>query len=156
GDEAALGRLTDEMKQIEGEEGTVWRAARAAQLIRTAAERKDAHGLEEAEALLAPVAARRPKWSRVSLCRARIADLRGKPAEALPHYLRALRLGERSPLVVGRTVELLYERRRYAEAYAVSRRLPAEAPLSGNLQRVLAEISLQAGSDKGRALQQAR
>jgi cellulose synthase operon protein C len=162
GNDAAVEPILQAMRGIEGEEGTVWRYARATHLLRTA-KPGDAGALNEAEALLALVADRRPWWSRVALSQARVQDLRHKDLRkkteaALPLYLRAIQLGERGPAVVGRAVELLSAAGRYPEAYELTRKLPreAEAPLSADLQKVVAAVSLQTGHDTERALELAR
>jgi tetratricopeptide (TPR) repeat protein len=151
GDGAAVERALAELRRIEGPEGTVWRYARAAHLIQ-AAKQGDGGALDEAEALLGPVAVRRPKWSRVPLCQGQIKELRKQPDAALARYLHALQLGDRSPLAAERAVALLYERHRYTEAYEVARQLPKQMRLSGELQKLVAELALQTGDDKGRAL----
>lgn len=151
GDAAAVERVVADLRRVEGEEGTIWRYARAASLIRQARQ-GDAGALDEAEALLALVAARRPKWSRVPLCEGQVKELRKQPDAALARYLRALQLGERGPLAAERAISLLYERHRYAEAYEVARGLPRQTRLSAPLQKLVAELALQAVDDKDRAL----
>jgi cellulose synthase operon protein C len=159
GDEAGVAGVLEDMKRIEGPEGTIWRYGKACQLIAQASKSKEkdtaARGpvLNEAHELLLSVASRRPRWSRVSYCEAQIDDLRGKPDAALANYRRAIQLGERSPLAIQRTAELLTWKRRYAEAYALLRKLPSETPLSEGMQKLYAEVALQGGNDTGRALE---
>jgi tetratricopeptide (TPR) repeat protein len=155
GDTAAVERVLEDMRRIEGPEGTVWRYGKAAHLIQ-AAKGGDAKALAEAETLLAPVAVRRPGWSRVPLCLGQIEELRKKPEAALPHYLQAIRLGERSPLALERAIALLYAGRRYTEAYELIRKLPTHQSLSSGLQKVASEIWLEVANDKDRALSLAR
>ncbi|HEY7314568.1 MAG TPA: tetratricopeptide repeat protein [Gemmataceae bacterium] len=156
-DPAAVAKVLEDMRRIEGPEGTIWRYGRACQLIGQARKEPDtaARGrtLNEAHELLLAVAARRPQWSRVPFCEGQIEDLRGKFDAALAHYRRAVRLGEHSPLAIQRAAELLTGKRRYAEAYAMLRKLPPDAPLSEGMQKLYAEVALQGGNDTGRALE---
>jgi tetratricopeptide (TPR) repeat protein len=157
GDEAEITRILEDMKRIEGPEGTVWRYGKACQLIAQARKEQNTAArtpaLTEAHELLLPVAARRPKWSRLALGEAQIEDLRGKPDGALGNYRRAIQLGERSPLALQRAAELLTWKRRYSEAYAVLRKLPQDTPLSEGMQKLYAEAALQGANDLGRALE---
>jgi tetratricopeptide (TPR) repeat protein len=157
GDEAALADVLEDMKRIEGHEGTIWRYGKACQLIAQARKEQDADSrvatLNEAHELLLSVASRRPRWSRVAFCEAQIDDLRGLPNAALSNYRRAIQLGERGPFAIQRTAELLTSKRRYAEAYVLLRKLPPETPLSEGMQKLYAEVALQGGNDIGRALE---
>jgi tetratricopeptide (TPR) repeat protein len=142
-DEAAMQRIIKQLWNIEGDGGVLWRYARASLLIAKAAgSEKDKSGLPEARSLLASVAVLRSYWARVALCQGRIDDLDNRPEAALDGYLRALRAGERDPLAFRRAVELLYERRRYNEAYDLMRRLPKSTLLPEELRRIGAELAL--------------
>jgi tetratricopeptide (TPR) repeat protein len=155
GDEATATRALDEIRRIEGPDGTSWRYGRVRLLARQAG-RGDKRSLDEARSLLTEIVARRPSWSAVPLARAQIEEAAGHPAEALPHYLKAIDLGERSPQIIGRAAQLLYAYRRYAEADQVIRKLPEpDAALPGDLHRLAAEVALKV-EDPARALEQAR
>ncbi len=157
GDDLGAAGVLEDMKRIEGPEGTIWRYGKAYRLIVQAGKEQDADSrttlLNEAHELLMSVASRRPRWSRVAFCEAQIDDLRGRSNAALANYKRAIQLGERGPLAIQRTAELLTLKRRYSEAYALLRKLPAETPLSEGMQRLYAEVALQGGNDTGRALE---
>lgn len=150
GNAATLQRVVASVKQIEGEEGAVWRYGEAARLL-VLAKQGDGTGLAQAHHLLAEAGARRPNWSNVPLLEAEIDDLEGKPDFALEHYRRALALGSRPPAAVQRLVQLLYERRRYLDADDVLRQLQEAAPLPAELGRLAVEISLH-NRDPQRAL----
>jgi tetratricopeptide (TPR) repeat protein len=152
GDETAAGHILDDMRRIEGPEGTLWRYAMVCRLLALAGKGQEA-SLEEARSLLSFVAVRRPRWSRVPLCAAQIEDLRKNPDGALVNYLAAIRLGDRSPLAIRRAAEILSARGRHIEANEIIRKLPEHVPLSGGLQRVVAEVMLRAGDDRNRALE---
>ena len=77
------------------------------------------------------------------LCQARLDELDGKPDAALAAYQRVLKAGDRDPLAVRRTLELLAERRRHAEAYELVKQLADPGPLPDSLRRIGAELALQ-------------
>jgi cellulose synthase operon protein C len=157
GDEAGVAGVLEDMKRVEGPEGTIWRYGKAGRLIYHARKEQDADSrasaLNEAHELLLAVASRRPRWSRVAFCEAQIDDLRDRPNAALANYRKAIQLGERGPFAIQRTAELLTAKRRYAEAYALFRKLPPETPLSEGMQKLYAEVALQGGNDVGHALE---
>src|SRR5256885_5435656 len=107
------------------------------------ARRGDRKFLLQARTELAEAARQQPGWPRVALRQAELDELEAKPQQALEHYCRAIDCGERRPSVLRRTVQLLQERQNYAQADAVLRNLQEQAPLSNDLQRMAAEISLQ-------------
>ncbi len=140
-DDGVLASLIDEVRRIEGEEGALWRYGKAVLLTRRA-RAGDKSGLGEAETLLAAAATRRPNWARVPLCRGEIAEINGDLDTAVSQYQRAIELGERSPVVVRRAVQLLYERHRYAEADQLLQHLQEHAPQLADLDRLGAEVAL--------------
>src|SRR5205809_211587 len=85
-----------------------------------------------------------PGWSRVPVLEAGLEELDDNPERAVECYQRALELGNRQPAIIRRVVQLLFERRRYAEAEQVIRKLLEHdhAPISGDLGRLAAEIAL--------------
>ncbi len=152
-DADAVGRLAADLRRLEGEEGVTWRYAEAAHIyLRTL--KGDGGRLIEARARLSEAGARRPGWPRVPLLEARLDELAGNGDKALEGYLRAVDLGDRQPDVFRRAMQLLYERRRYAEADLLLRKLPDQLVAAGGLDRVAAEVLL--GRDGGRALELAR
>jgi tetratricopeptide (TPR) repeat protein len=141
GDEAGMQRALADIRRIESGQGPYWRFCEASRLLWLARQGKPSN-LEEARAHLEAVETRRPGWPAVPLAKAELEDLKGNPEQAIAGYRRALQLGERSPRVVRQLVHLLYQRHRYEEADQEIRRLQKQAPMSGNLQRLAAEISL--------------
>jgi tetratricopeptide (TPR) repeat protein len=101
----------------------------------------DASGLEGARSRLEEVARRRPGWSRAALSLAEIDELRGDSDAALEHYRAALEQGDRQTAVVRRVVGLLVERQRYKEADEAIRNLQNVAPISGELQKLAADVA---------------
>ncbi len=148
--EVALG----EIQRIEGEEGSIWRYGRARQLIGQAVDKKDLV-LVQARKLLNDIGVRRPAWPRVPLSIAEIDDRQEHADAALKHYQKAINLGDRSPQAIRRTVQLLYQIRRYEQADQILRQLQHEVPMSSEMQRLAADISLHI-HDYSRALDLAR
>ncbi|HEX4589649.1 MAG TPA: tetratricopeptide repeat protein, partial [Gemmataceae bacterium] len=76
GDDESMDRWQRDIRRIEGEDGVMWRFARASALVGRAAQGNKG-GLAEARRLLGEIDPRRPNWSRVVLCQARLDDLEG-------------------------------------------------------------------------------
>jgi tetratricopeptide (TPR) repeat protein len=144
-DESGMTEALVGIRRLEGEGGPLGRYNEARRLIWSAA-RGNKEQLASARKELDAVAKRRPGWARVPLALGQIDDLEGNEDRAIQNYLEAIGLGERQLEVVRRTVELLYKRRRYAEAELVIQQLPEQSPLFGNLQRLAAEVFLQNGN----------
>jgi tetratricopeptide (TPR) repeat protein len=156
GDEAAMTRTLAEIRRIEGDLGVLGTYGEVCRLIRRAqAGERDL--LAAARTKLTAVAGGRPTWSRVPLREAELDELEGNPSRAIENYQRAIEMGERSHGVLRHVVGLLYERRRFVEADQVIRRMQelAETPISSDLQRLAAELSLQI-QDHKRALEMAQ
>jgi tetratricopeptide (TPR) repeat protein len=168
GDEDAATRALGEIRSLEDGlrasrdgNGPFWQCARARYLLwaagRAARGGSRSERLEEAGSLLRRAAAQRPFWPLIPVSQAEVADLLGRPDEAINAYLRAVGLGERDPAVVRRTVQLLFERRRYEQADEVIRVLRERGPGTDEPQllRLAAEVSLRV-HDPARALDLAR
>src|SRR5262249_39061158 len=109
-------------------------------------------GLAEARRLLAEADARRPGWPRVPFALGLLGEHEGKPDAAIKKYREALDHGERAPRPVRRSGELLEARRRPDEAQEVLGAAEQRAPLSGDVARLAAEVSLLEGDKGERAL----
>ncbi len=149
-DDADMERLIREIQHLEGDNGTLWLYAAAALRIHRA-QKGDKKALDEARPMLATVGARRPTWSRVPVCQARIETLLGNADGAIRNYLTAVDMGERSPFVLLETIRLLRQHERYAEAYQVIRKLPEQSPLLRQINDLVIDLSLRA-KDRARAL----
>lgn len=165
-DDSDLAGVVSEIHRIEGG-GPLWQYARALQLVlkwngleldsADASKRQQADAdLREAMDHLASAATARPAWSLLYLLTARIHELRSQPDMALEAYTRAIDLGSREPQAIRRAIGLLYERQRYAEAYALIQRLSEQqSPFSADLARLASDVSLRL-DDFDRALELAR
>ncbi len=168
GDRAAMESILVEIRAIENhldspdrEGGDFWRYAKAKLLIWSATRKGQGsivkEELDEALVHLAVAGRRRPSWSLVPLAEAEIDDLIGNQKRAIKGYLRSIELGMHGLEVIRRTVQLLFEGRRYDEADRLIRKLQEQGLPSGDLrlQRLAAEVSLRA-NDPARALDLAR
>lgn len=155
GDDAEARRQIEDIKLLEGDEGAVWRYGEAARLAFAARKGESRKRLAEARVLLTDAGRKRPGWAAVPRLRAEIAALEGNNEGALTNYLQALELGERSPAVAERVAQLLFERRRYAEAEEVIHKLEQQAVPTRDLRRLAAEAALR-NHDPDRALALAR
>jgi tetratricopeptide (TPR) repeat protein len=146
-----IDRIIGEIQAIEGTEGSIWRYARARVLMNEFRQSGDRNLLVQARDLLNLVAQRRPAWSCPPLAQGEIDDLLNSPNVALRGYQQAIRLGDRSPLAIRRSIQILYQQRRFDQADQILRQLQEQLPISGELQRLAADISLQQ-RDYARAL----
>ncbi|MHB1556389.1 MAG: tetratricopeptide repeat protein [Isosphaeraceae bacterium] len=114
GDRDDPGRLVEEIRKIEGEDGINWRFARAALLIDQAG-RSSSVNLDEARHLAAEISKRQPNsWIGPTL-NGEIARLTGSTDQAIEHYLKALELGNVQPSFARRLVALLDQQGRSAD-----------------------------------------
>jgi predicted Zn-dependent protease len=138
-------RVLAEVRHIEGNEGTHWRAAETARLLRLA-QAGDRAGLPAARAHLAEIGKRRPGWARLYSLRGELDDCERKSDQAIESYQRALELGERRPEVCGRLARLLHARRRPAEANQVIQLMEERGALHGPDVMLAAEVALAGGA----------
>ncbi len=155
GDLTVARRVLDEVRRIEGADGSLWRYGRAQMLIQAARKSQDPQGLDEARTLLTEARQRRPGWAKIILAVAELDDLKGDFGSALRGYLDAVENGERNPVAVRRAVQLLYQRGRFAQADALIGRVQQDGALSPELGRLAADVALQAHDDD-RAIEIAR
>jgi tetratricopeptide (TPR) repeat protein len=134
-------RLVAQMRKIEGEEGVYWRAGEVARWIQLA-RKGDASNLPLARQRLAEIHKRLPEWARAALLEAYVDELEGFTERAIDHYRRAIDLGERSPVIVGRVAQWLFDHSRYADADHVIRKLEETLPLPAETARLGAETAL--------------
>lgn len=153
GDDARMKELLAGIRRIErSEDEPLWRYGEATRLV-LQARKGDRAALSQAERLLEEVRAARQTWSRIPLLQAEIEELRGRYDKVVEQCLKAIDLGERSPTIIRRVVELLHRQRRYAEADSVLRRFEAtQLPITGELGRLAADISFRV-QDFSRALE---
>jgi tetratricopeptide (TPR) repeat protein len=159
-------KLVAKIKDLERENGTRWRFAKASILIKKAKITIDsiagsAKGgdkrrqeeanktLQEAEDLLTAVRNQRPNWHRIHSSLGQIEELLGKQENAITVYDKAFSLGERNPSVVGRLLELTHGNERYRELRkSIFSNLPENYPLSDALWPMRVDDALRNGDFK--------
>jgi tetratricopeptide (TPR) repeat protein len=147
-------QMLKEIRALEGSDGLFWRYCDVARLL-DQVRRGDKSRVAQARTRLTEIAARRADWARVPLLEGELHELEGDQGKALDSYLRALELGEMQPRLVGRVLQLLHERKRYAEAEKLLRKAQERMELPAGVGRLAAETALQTG-DRERALELAR
>ena len=105
----------DALLKLEGQEGSVWRYARARRLLDAAKDIDDPQ-FAEADRLQTEIRKIRPSWAPGYLLGGIIHQQRGKFAEAADDYQEAIRLGYRQLAVYEPLVALLNKLGRYSEA----------------------------------------
>ncbi|MFL5245596.1 MAG: tetratricopeptide repeat protein [Gemmataceae bacterium] len=174
-DEDRVKELLGEIKNLESEEGPIWRYAQATQLITFSKSDKNEiqDTLDQARNLLVEAASRRSNWPRLKLLQAYISDrqasllfenkdpdkVRKTPEfqrandKAIQEYQRAIELGERKPEIVQRTIQLLAlsipDRTADAEQLLTDFQ-SRDGVLSPKLAKLAAEVALKNG-DKSNA-----
>jgi tetratricopeptide (TPR) repeat protein len=155
GDETAVTQLMADVARVSGGDETVQsRVLRAFYLLWKGDREKNPATIAEAAGLLAGLERRRPGWSRLYVAQGRAADLAGDHATAARRYRQAVDLGDGSPEIVRRLLELYYLTRQYPEAEELMRQAP-NTRLSGMGAELVAELSL-SSKNYGRALELAR
>jgi cellulose synthase operon protein C len=156
-DDGRMTALIDELKGIEGPEGTLWRYCRASQLVQEVARalrqapdparpakiRNDPQvqqKVKEASALLDTVASQRPRWPRVPVCQGQLQELLGNVDGAIDRYQQAVLLGERDPALIRRVIEMLTAQQRYPEADQMLQRLGEGSAVFAGMERAAAEV----------------
>jgi len=155
-DDDGAKRARENLKRVEGAEGSHVRASKVLRIIETStAEQTEA--LEEARSLLKQIAVQRPGWDFVPIGEARIDQLLGDDERATENYLRAIELGNRDPTLLRRAIELLTSRQMYAEADQLLAQLRESMPSATNkrMGQLAAQVSL-LSSDFDRALSLAK
>jgi tetratricopeptide (TPR) repeat protein len=153
GNDSQMQSLLADIRRIErSDERPLWKYGEATRLV-AQARKGETSALTRAEGLLEEVRAARQTWSRIPLLQAEIDEIRGQHEKVVEHYLAAIDLGERSPTIIRRVVELLYRQRRYTDADNVLRRFEAtQLPITGDLGRLAADVSFRV-QDFSRAMQ---
>jgi tetratricopeptide (TPR) repeat protein len=120
GDRDAATALVDEIRKVEGDEGTNWQFKRAALLIDRVRRGESEKLLEEARRVASKIAEEHPKLPDGFVLKGELAELAGSSDEAIGHYLRAVELGNIQPTRVRKLVGLLSERNRFDDIEHVS------------------------------------
>jgi tetratricopeptide (TPR) repeat protein len=152
-DDKRMQELLTDIRRVErSDQQPLWRYGEATRMVMQA-RKGDVSALSKAESYLEEVRSARQIWARVPLLQAEIDEIRGRYDQVVEHYLAAIDLGERSPTIIRRVVELLYRERRYSDADQVLQKLEAmQLPITGDLGRLAADVSFRV-QDFSRAMQ---
>ena len=107
-DPAEGSEIVENLRKIEGEDGTNWRFEQALELINRAV-KGDSTAVQAAQTVTEEIASRRGDWWGVSLLKAQIAELRNQPEQALIAYMEAVKQGNFQPTLIRRLVRLILE-----------------------------------------------
>ncbi len=100
---------------IEGEEGTLWRAYKIQRLLAHVQDRSDPQ-FEEAVSLSRELLWLRPEWPKTQVIAGELELVRGNTEAAVDAYERAWRLGGRGVVLADRLIDQLTQLGRYDEA----------------------------------------
>jgi tetratricopeptide (TPR) repeat protein len=121
-DESAARQIVRELREVEGDHGAFWRCGEVALLLQFGSP-NDRSWHAQARSWAIEASRQRPEWSLPLLFLAEIDEREGRIAEALQRFRSAIELGERSPLVIRRVVQMLNDGKRFDEAQELLRRL---------------------------------
>jgi cellulose synthase operon protein C len=114
GDRGAAADFVNQVRKIEGDNGTFWRFAQATLVIDTV-RRGGGRELKEARVLAAEVSERQPNWWAGASLNGELAELAGSPDQAIEFYVHAVELGNVQPSFARRLVGLLNQRNRFKD-----------------------------------------
>jgi tetratricopeptide (TPR) repeat protein len=144
-DLAGLEEALKDVKKVEGE-GPLWLFGQARLLAVKAMKESNPGLLDEALQNLAQARDLRPSWSRIPLLTGTIYDQQKKSDQALKYYQEAIDMGEHSPAAVRRTIQILFQKQRYADADKLLRQLDRlQVPFTPELTRLWVELLFQQG-----------
>lgn len=110
-----LATYVDWLREIEGEQGTEWRAYEAQILLSRLATEADP-SFRSAIDLIRFVQQHRPEWPKGQFLFGELALIQGELDAALAAYQRAWRLGSRNILLADRIIDVLTRTNRFGEA----------------------------------------
>ena len=105
----------EQLRELEGENGTWWRLYRANRLVRAASTVADPR-FAEASQIQRDLELLRPSWAPAKILRGLIADKSGKLTEAMSAYEQAVLLGSQERSVFERLLVLFYKHEEYGKA----------------------------------------
>ena len=90
-----------------------------------------------------------PTWSKLPALVGGIRDKQENRDQALVNYQEAIRLGDRNPQVIQRTVELLYQKHKFVEADRLLRQFDQQQlPMTREIDILRIEVDVQLGNDQ--------
>jgi len=143
-----IGALEETLKDVEKVEGQgpVWLFGRARLLTVKANKEGNLGLLDEALQNLTKARELRPSWLRIPSLMGSIYIQQKKLDQGLKWYLEAIDLGEHNPMIVRRTVQLLFQKQRYADANKLLHQLDRlQVPFATELTRLWVQLLIQQG-----------
>ena len=156
--EPEIERDIKQIGEIEGRDGVLSRYCQVRYLIWQAQcatdKSKQLTRRTEARVLLNELMGRRGDWSVIPLALAELEEQeivqggltederRVKEGNVASYYLQAVRLGQRRPALVRRTVELLFRNKRGPEAMELLNSIPVASQLAGDVGRQAAQFAV--------------
>lgn len=134
-DEAAANALVAKLRVLEGDAGPFWRCGDVAMRLQFAKPGDDAW-IADARTRATEAARARPDWGLPVLLLGELDEKQGNRDSALQHFRSAIELGERSPIIVRRAVQLLQNERRFEEAQDLLRKLAGQLLLDTELSKL--------------------
>jgi predicted Zn-dependent protease len=147
-----MGEVLEEVKGITGE-GPLWHYGEAVRLTLLSELSPSQELLSQARFHLVKAKTQRPAWVRIPLLFAEVETQSGDLSAAIEQLQEAIiTLGERNPVILSKTVSLLFSQRRFIEADQIVRRLQERQSLvTSDMIRSASEISMRL-NDTSRAL----
>ncbi len=142
----AQDRALKQIKEIEGKDDSLWLYCQARRTIAKATRGDPAAlkaELDEARKKLELVARRRTTWAKLPLSLAEIDQLQGNTDAAVGHSIEAIKLGERDPGVIRRTLRLLADKKQFEQVNSLLEQLQDQPAISGDMQRFASEMQYQ-------------
>lgn len=139
---ARLKKWEDQLRALEGSQGTHWRYYRARRLVGLATSPTDAR-LSQAAQLQDSLHTSRPYWPAAQVLKALIAEKSGHPDQAIEAYEEAVRLGELQVGIYYRLIFLLNAAGRASEAQQYCARLEDDIPSSPELSDLALQVFVQ-------------
>jgi Tfp pilus assembly protein PilF len=153
-DEPTAKACVAQLKEIEGNDGARWRCAEVQFALRFRADNSVL--LDSVRKLAGEAQQRQPSWPTAYRLGGELADRLHDYDGAVGQYQKAIQLGDTTPSVVRRTVQLLHQRRRFREAQELLTQVAAGGPLTGLLGQLATETALHTKGANADTLSQAR
>ncbi|MCA9197890.1 MAG: tetratricopeptide repeat protein, partial [Planctomycetales bacterium] len=145
GNLADLDQTIQQIKQVEGEQGTLWKFFEARKLLQAIDGQSNQDQLRTVRQLLRDIEVARPWWPGGGMLRGLIAEYQNLNGDAIDAYVALLHSGFHRPEVYEHLVRLLYQEQRYSEAVYFLRYLNRHEAA----HTALTEIGVSAASSTG-------
>jgi tetratricopeptide (TPR) repeat protein len=144
--------LENKLRNTEGMEGSEWRALTARRLL--AQSQVDLTlGLEELDGIINSLKINRPLWATTHVLDGMLSERRLEPQTAIKAFQRALALGEESPEVLERVIQLMRSEGMVAEARQIVESLSERGIQSRTIAAAAMELAFQ---DRDRLMELAK